>query len=57
MKRIRIIHDTDTANPFEDRDSEFPLMWDGNRNNKHDYLKGDIDKYLKHYLSENQITW
>jgi hypothetical protein len=56
MKRIRIIHDSSPQNPFEDWDCEFPLMWDGGRNKGDDYSKGGIDKYLKYYLTDNQIT-
>jgi len=54
---IEIHQDSDYQNPFEDWDGEFPLMYDGGRNmGSDDYSKGDIDNYLKYYLSDNQIT-
>ncbi len=54
---IEIHLDTDYANPFEDWDGEFPLMYEGGRNmGEKDFSNGDIDRYLKYYLSDNQIT-
>lgn len=54
---IEICLDSDYDNPFEDWDCEFPLMYSGGRNmGEKDFSNGDIDNYLKYYLSDNQIT-
>jgi hypothetical protein len=54
---IEIRQDSDYDNPFEDWDGEFPLMYSGGRNTRFtDFSNGDIDNYLKYYLSDNQIT-
>jgi hypothetical protein len=54
---IEIHQDSDYDNPFEDWDGEFPLMYSGGRNTRFtDFSNGDIDNYLKYYLSNNQIT-
>jgi hypothetical protein len=54
---IEIHQASDYDNPFEDWDGEFPLMYSGGRNSRFtDFSNGDIDTYLVHYLSNNQIT-
>jgi len=54
---IEIHLDSDYANPFDDWDGEFPLMYKGGRNmGEKDFSNGDIDRYLCNYLSDNQIT-
>ncbi len=52
---IEVHRDNSPSNPFEDWDCEYPLMNTYERCIQ-DYSKGDIDNYLKYYLSENQLT-
>ena len=54
--RIRIVHDSNAMNPFEDWDCEYPLIYESGRYNK-DYSDGEIDRYLSDYLSYNQIIF
>jgi hypothetical protein len=52
---INIYHDSSPENPFESWDGNYPLMAEFNRHDQ-DYSKGDIDLYLKYYLTGNQLT-
>jgi hypothetical protein len=53
--KIRIVHDDNLINPFEDWDGEYPLMYNGGRSWSDDFSKGDIDKFLNNYLTYNQV--
>jgi hypothetical protein len=52
---INIYHVSSPENPFENWDCNYPLIANYNRYDQ-DYSKGDIDHYLKYYLSSNQLT-
>jgi hypothetical protein len=53
--RIRLLHDNNPENPFEDWECLPPTMYDSGRNGKNDFSNGGIDKYLCDYLNFNQI--
>lgn len=53
--RIRLLHDNNPDNPFEDWDCLHPTMYDSGRDGNGDFSNGEIDKYLCDYLNFNQI--
>ena len=55
--RIRIVHDIDSRSPFEEDEGIYPTMYEAGRGAFNDFSKGEIDEYLKYYLSENQIIY
>lgn len=55
--RIRIVHDSDASNPFKEDEGIFPTMYEAGRWYLSDFSEGEIDEYLKYYLSANQIIY
>ena len=49
-KRLRIWHDSNALNPFEDWDCEPAVMIDYGRNGNFDYSKGEIKSFIDKHL-------
>lgn len=53
--KIRLLHDNNAENPFQEWDGLPALMYDSGRDGNGDFSNGEIDKYLCDYLNFNQI--
>jgi hypothetical protein len=51
MKVLKIIQDSDSENPLEFEDGHYPCITEGK-----DFSNGAIDRYLKNYLTYNQVV-
>lgn len=54
-KRLRIWHDSNALNPFEDWDCEPAVMIDYGRNGNFDYSKGEIKSFIDKHLSYGKV--